>query len=299
MCHIGIASYVVGRSGSGFANKDESLPTSFAIRIHRARAIQVHCGSVYGNRLIVASFYRMYFKSASIICYHSPGISANKRRKMRIISSEGNDVLFHSFMFQFKCPSLLPFPRFERDESHLNASRLRSEYLIKTSERLFLFRWQQTRLHSPRTSANKGEEIRSIWSEGDDSKCNQTLLTIQNTDHSHTNAQFNSIRTSRHHDGHKHGNILTIICKGKRGRRIEDRHHITYHVIIYSLIRIKYAIVLSSAHNPGDTDFEMAEIEDLRLSDVYLFPIRASQINYLLRGFQTMDTVSPGSIYYY
>ena len=79
LCHFGIVSYLVGRLGSGFANADESLPTSFAIPIHFARAIQVHCGSaiqvhcgsVHGNRLIVVSFHRVYFKSSSIIRNHS------------------------------------------------------------------------------------------------------------------------------------------------------------------------------------------------------------------------------------
>ena len=113
------------------------------------------------------------------------------REWRRTIPSERSDVLFHSSVFQIKYPLLLHiYHSFDSNETkaiYLNASRLRFEYLIKTSERLSLFWWQQTRLHSPGILANKGEEVRSIWSEGDNSRCNQTLLTIQNTDHSHTN----------------------------------------------------------------------------------------------------------------
>ena len=46
----------------------------------------------------------------------------------------------------------------------------------------------------------RGRKDENILSEGDDSKYDQTIT--KHTDHSHTNAQFNSIRTSRHLDGH-------------------------------------------------------------------------------------------------
>ena len=72
LCHIGIALYLVGRLGSGFANADESLPTNFTVQAHRARAIPVRNGPVFGNRLIVVLPSKfLYSKSASIICNHS------------------------------------------------------------------------------------------------------------------------------------------------------------------------------------------------------------------------------------
>ena len=98
-------------------------------------------------------------------------------------------------------------------------------------------------MHSPGTSANRREEIRSIWSKGDDSKCNQTLLTIQNKygpfTHERT-IQFNSeVATSRrpHILTRKHPFIIFI---DKRGRRIEDQHQVTYRINMYSLEGAKY-----------------------------------------------------------
>ena len=133
--------------------------------------------------------------------------------------------------------------------------------LIKTSKRLFLFRWQQTRSHSPGTSANEGEEIRSIWSERDDSKCNQTLLTIQNTDHSHNSIQFGRRDISTATQTRKHP---FIICMGKRGRRIEDQHQFTYRIIMYSLegaIYPAYYCHIISAHHSENT---FRNVVDLR-----------------------------------
>ena len=46
---IGIALFLFGPLGFGFVNINGSLPTSFAILIHRACTIQVHCSPVGGN----------------------------------------------------------------------------------------------------------------------------------------------------------------------------------------------------------------------------------------------------------
>ena len=163
------------------------------------------------------------------------------RSKFSVIALVNSWLLYHSIVYiSNQYWSLLSFLWFKLDKSHLNASRLRSEYLIKTSKQLSLFWWQQTRLHSPGTSTNEGGEIsckkhlnRGRWFKVQSNT--KYILTTQNKDHLHTNTQFSSIWTLWHHDRHKHRNILTIICKGKQGRQIEDQHQVTYRIIIYSL----------------------------------------------------------------
>ena len=116
---------------------------------------------------------------------------------------------------------------------HLNASRLRSQYLIKTSKRLCLFRWQHKHSCLHGISANEGEEIKKHFKWGRRFEMQSNLLTIKNSDHTHHLFKLD-FATSRR--PHKHRNILTIsICKGKQGRRIEDQHQVTYRIIMYSL----------------------------------------------------------------
>ena len=155
---------------------------------------------------------------------------------------------------QISIADIIPSIRTRRD--HLNASWLRSQYLIKTSKRT-LFRWQQTHSCSPGISANEGEEMRSTfhfqirthhlqsflrfkqftWNISKRGREDKTHLKrgrrfemqSNNTYHSKygpfaRELQFGrrdistATQTRKHH---------FIICMGKRGRRIEDQHQVT------------------------------------------------------------------------
>ena len=78
-----------------------------------------------------------------------------------------------------------------------------------------------------------------------------------------------------------------IICKGKRGRRIEDQHQVTYRNFMYSLVGAIYPAYyrrIISAHNSENTFQNIVDLSFRCVTSIF-FLVRVAQIKYLLRGF--------------